>query len=535
MVTSSTNKQLVINCTSFETRIALIESGQVTEYSIERKCERGIVGNIYRGKVIRVLPGMQSCFVDIGLERAAFLYGGDIQSSDPNELPEIFEDEDKDKESFTEIPTEEEEESNTSQEKSKVESNKYHDFGSHKKNLRIHDLVKVDQEILVQVSKDAISTKGARVTTYLSLPGRYVVLMPDINHIGVSRRIGSEEERTRLKQLIQGIKPDNVGIIVRTASENIPDEKIIADIEFLIKLWESIKTKSVKLSPPALIHEDLDLIFRSTRDLISRDLDRIVIDNQKKYEDLVRFLNRFSVKLGAQVQLYQGENQIFDAFGIENEISKAIGSKVWLKSGGYLIIQQTEALTAIDVNTGRFVGGRNLDDTIIKTNIEAVKEIVHQLRLRNIGGIIILDFIDMERHDDRDKVFQFLLEELKKDKAKTTALRISEMGLVQMTRKRTEENLLQKLTAHCHYCDGSGHVKSHVTISYEIIRELVREFKKNKSEAFIVKAHPEIVDRLYEEDKTFVDEIKHQYKKKLMIKSNPSFHIEHFEISEAKI
>ncbi len=534
MSTTKTNKQLVINCTSYETRIALIEAGQVSEYYIERNSDRGIVGSIYKGKVVRVLPGMQSCFVDIGLERAAFLYGGDIRSENPDDLPEIFDDDEKGGLKLS--PTDVDEDSLVSEDKAKLTSHQERSPSgaeNHyaKRNIKIYDLVKEEQEIIVQVAKDAISTKGARITTYLSLPGRYVVLMPNINHIGVSRRISSEEERNRLRNLIQGIKPDNVGIIVRTASENVPDDKILADIEFLIKLWDNIRTKSAKAKSPALIHEDLDLIFRSTRDLISRDLDRIVIDDEKRYEDLVRFLNRFSVKLGAQVQLYQGENQIFDAFGIENEIAHALGPKVWLKSGGYLVIQQTEALTAIDVNTGRFVGGRNLGETIIKTNLEAAKEIVHHLRLRNIGGIIILDFIDMDKHDDREKVFHFLLEELKKDKAKTTALRISEMGLVQMTRKRTEESLLQKITTHCPYCEGSGHVKSAVTIAYEIIRELVREFKKTKNEAYIVKAHPQIADRFFEEDKQLIDELKYNHNIKILIKSVADYHVEHFEVS----
>lgn len=535
---ATTNKQLVINCTSFETRIALIEAGQVAEYYIERNSDRGIVGSIYKGKVVRVLPGMQSCFVDIGLERAAFLYGGDIQTENSDDLPEIFDEDEKGGLNLSHNDVLDED-ALIIEEKNKQNSNQNRTYSSSenyppRKNIKIHDLVKEDQEIIVQVAKDAISTKGARVTTYLSLPGRYVVLMPNINHIGVSRRISSEEERNRLRNLIQSIKPDNMGIIVRTASENIPNDKIIADIEFLIKLWENIRTKSTKAKSPSLIHEELDLIFRSTRDLISRDLDRIVIDDQKRYEDLVRFLNRFSVKLGAQVQLYQGENQIFDAFGIENEISHALGPKVWLKSGGYLIIQQTEALTAIDVNTGRFVGGRNLGETIVKTNMEAAKEIVHQLRLRNIGGIIVLDFIDMDKHEDRDRIFQFLLEELKKDKAKTTALRISEMGLVQMTRKRTEESLLRKITTHCPYCEGSGHVKSNVTIAYEIIRELIRQFKKSKSDAYIVKAHPQIVDRLFEEDKQFLDELKYNYNKKVLVKSAADFHVEHFEVMPAK-
>ena len=508
-------KQLVINITSYETRVALIEGGQVSEYYIERSRDRGIVGGIYKGKVIRVLPGMQSCFVDIGLERAAFLYGGDIKPEGSYELPEGFDEEGKPIHHHVDDD----------------ENNEGNPNKNFQKNYKISDLVKEGQEVLVQVAKDAISTKGARVTTYLSLPGRYVVLMPSINHIGVSRRIQSEDERTRLRTIVQKIKPDGAGIIVRTASENVPDEKIIADIDFLVKLWESLRTKSLKSKSPCLVHEDLDLVFRATRDLISRDLDRIVIDDKKRYEDLVRFLNRFSVKLGAQVQLYQGDTQIFDAFGIEQEVSRALGSKVWLKSGGYLIIEQTEALTAIDVNTGRFVGNKSLGDTIVKTNLEAVKEIVQQLRLRNIGGIIILDFIDMDRNDDRDKVFQALVEELKKDKAKTTVLRISEMGLVQMTRKRTEESLMQKMTVDCPYCDGNGHVKSPSTVSYEVIRELLREFSRSNNEGFVVKAHPHVADRLLEEDKIFIDELKARHGKKVVVKSFVDYHLEHFEIA----
>lgn len=265
-----------------------------------------------------------------------------------------------------------------------------------------------------------------------------------------------------------------------------------------------------------------------------QNLDRIVIDNKRYYEDLVTFLNRFSVKFGAQVQLHTSDTQIFDAFGIEHEIAHALGSKVWLKSGGYLIIQQTEALTAVDVNTGRFVGSHSQGETILKTNFEAVKEIVHQLRLRNIGGIIILDFIDMHRQDDRDKIFHALVEELKKDKAKTSALRISEMGLVQMTRKRTEESLSQKISTACHYCHGSGSIKSPETIVYEILRELTRECKRSSHNLFILKAHPQVVDRLFEEDKVFLDNLKSSLKKKITIKSVDTFHLEHFEISIGK-
>lgn len=493
-------KQLIINITDYETRIALIESGQVVEYYIERAQDKGLVGSVFKGIVRRVLPGIQSCFVDIGLDRSAFLYGGDIQTFESAKMPVDLDDDEK---------------------PSTV----------HHHNVRIEDLVKENQEVLVQVLKDAIGTKGPRVTTHISLPGRYVVVMPNIPHIGVSRKVSSEEERTRLKELLQTVRPENVGIIARTASENISSKKITADVEFLHKLWETIQHKNKSTPAPALLHEDLNLVFRMTRDLMFQNLDRIVIDNKRYYEDLVNFLNRFSVKFGAQVHLHSSDTQIFDAYGIEHEIAHALGSKVWLKSGGYLIIQQTEALTAIDVNTGRFVGTHSQTDTIVKTNLEAVKEIVHQLRLRNIGGIIIIDFIDMNYQDDRDKVFNNLFEELKKDKAKTSVLRISEMGLVQMTRKRTEASLSQKISTNCHYCNGSGQIKSAETIAYEILRELTREFRKQSHHSFILKAHPQVSDRFFEEDKIFLDHLKSAHKKNLTIKAVESFHLEHFEIS----
>jgi ribonuclease G len=501
-------KQLIINCTPPETRVALIENGQLAEFYIERARERGIVGSIFKGRITRVLPGMQSAFLDIGLDRAAFLFGGDIFTESSPSIPEAFLEDDEDR-------------------RQDKKEDRY--VPKQSKHMKISDLVSEGQEILVQVAKDSIGSKGARVTTFLSFPGRYVVLMPNIKYVGISRRIGSEEERNRLRQLVNQVKPDNVGIIVRTASENVPDEKIKADIEFLVKLWESIKLKSLKSPAPSLIHEDLNLVFRATRDLMNKEFERIIIDNLEKYEDLVRFLNRFSVKMGAQVQLFQSEVNIFDAFGIEVEINRALKSKVWLKSGGYLVIEQTEALTAIDVNTGRFVGSRSLEDTIVKTNLEAVKEIVLQLRLRNIGGIIILDFIDMERNDDRERVFHLLQEELKKDKAKTTALRISEMGLVQMTRKRTEVSLLQKLCTPCEVCEGKGLVKSVATVAYEVLRSVYREIKTHPQDDFVIKVNPSVADRLEEEDREFLDQIRKSAQKKLVIQSQATFHQQQFE------
>jgi len=493
-------KQLIINIADYEARVALIESGQVSEYYIERSQDKSLVGSIYKGIVKRVLPGIQSCFVDIGLNRAAFLYSGDIQTPD-NTLASL------------DLDDEEEE-------KPKERT----------QTARIEDLVKENQEVIVQVLKDAIGTKGPRVTTYLSLPGRYVVVMPEINHTGVSRKVSSETERARLKEILQKAASKDFGIIARTASEKIAEKKIIADIDFIKKMWNGIKSKSAQASGPTLLHEDIGLVFRMTRDLMVQDLDRIVIDNKKYYHELVTFLNRFSVKFGARVQLHNSETQIFDAFGIEHEIAHALGSKIWLKSGGYLIIEQTEALTAVDVNTGRFVGSRSQDETILRTNLEAVRELVHQLRLRNLGGIIIIDFIDMSRSHDRDKIFNALTEELKKDKVKTSALRISEMGLVQMTRQRTEQSLSQKISTDCHYCDGTGTVKSPETIVYEIFRALTREFQRNSSHSYVLKAHPDVIDRLFEEDKEFFDYLKMAFKKKINMKSVDTLHIEHFEL-----
>jgi ribonuclease G len=500
-------RQLIINYSPFEHRVALIEHGQVVEYYIERQAEKGIVGSVYKGKIIRVLPGIQSAFVDIGLDRAAFLYGGDVQTEE-NILP-------------PELRADDKHEPEESEDK--------------RENWKIANLVKEGQEVVVQVAKDSIGTKGARVTTYLSFPGRYVVLMPNVSHFGISKKISREEERARLKEIAQQLLPPNMGLVIRTASEGVDEEKLKADINFVLQLAKTVLENSKKAETPSIVHEDLNLVFRITRDLIARDLEKVIIDDKKGYENLVRFLNKFSVKLGAQVQLYQGEVSIFDAYGVEVEVARALQPKVWLKSGGYLIIEQTEALTAIDVNTGKFVGGKSLGETILKTNLEAVREIVLQLRLRNIGGIIILDFIDMERQEDRDKVFYTLIDELKKDKSKTSVLRISEMGLVQMTRKRTEESLSQKINIVCPHCSGRGEIKSPITIAYDLVRELVREFSRSPSDSYLIKGHPSVTDRLQEEDAEVVQEIKKRYSKTFVFKGVEAFHEEHFEITALRV
>lgn len=497
------HKQLIINCNSFETRVALIEGSSVVEYGVERKHEREIVGSIFKGKVTRVLPQMQCAFVDIGLERNAFLYAGDIHTDSAKNSDLLYEED----------------------EESSPENNQ------NKNSSHINDLLKEGDELLVQVSKDTIGTKGARVTTFLSLPGRFIVLAPLLTKIGISKKISSEEERNRLKNVISKSCPKNLGCIVRTASENISEEKVEADIKFLVKTWDSIRKKAATAKAPQCVYEDLNLIYRRTRDLLSQDLDRIVIDSKQQYESLIKFVNQFSVKLGAKIQLYQGKIPIFDAYGIDLEMSHALDSKVWLKSGGYIIIEQTEALTAIDVNTGRFVGHKSDTDTFVRTNLEAVKEISLQLRLRNIGGIIILDFIDMHYEDDRRRVYSALVNELKKDRAKTTVLQISELGLVQMTRKRTEESLAQKLCHACPYCHGKGKLKSALTIVYQALREIIREFELNPGHSLKLMAHPSVSDLLLEEEWEYLHEIQETYKNKVIIESNKSFHPEYYEMS----
>jgi len=421
--------ELVINAASHETRIALIENGTIAELYIERSREKGIVGNIYKGRVIRVLPGMQAAFVDIGLEKAAFLYVADVFDA----IEEY--------ESLLDSGNKKDDESRDEQEP-----------GGHPEFRPLHpieDLLQEGQELLVQISKEPLGTKGARITSHISLPGRHLVYMPTVDHIGISRRIEDEEERERLREVVERLKQPGSGYIVRTVSEGKSEEDLIADIQYLSTLWNEISTRKDKAAVPSLLHSDLDVVQKVVRDIVTEQVDRIVVDSKTDYDRIVQFISTFAAKMKYAIELYDEEEPIFDHYGLEVEISRALGRKVWLKSGGYIIIEQTEALTAIDVNTGRFVGKHNLEDTILKTNLEAVKEIAYQLRLRNIGGIIIIDFIDMEKEVNREKVFGALEEALKADKSKTNILKISELGLVEMTRKRVRESIGRMMCEPC--------------------------------------------------------------------------------------
>jgi ribonuclease G len=496
-------KELVISTTSHETRVALLEGGHIAELYIERERELGIVGNIYKGKVIRVLPGMQAAFVDIGLEKAAFLYVADVLD-EMEQVERHIDGDDSPEEQGDEQPL---------------------------ALPPIEELLSEGQELLVQISKEPISTKGARITSHISLPGRHLVYMPTVDHVGISRRIECEEERERLREIVEEMRSEGTGFIIRTVSEGKSAEDLRHDMDFLVSSWENLSRGLDQIKAPELIHSDLDVTSKVLRDILTEDVQRIVVDDQDEYEKIVRFLRTFMPRLNYCIELYKGKEPIFDSYGLEVEISRALGRKVWLKSGGSIIIEQTEALTAIDVNTGRYVGKHNLEDTILKTNLEAVKEIAFQLRLRNIGGLIIIDFIDMEKEAHREKVHAVLEEALKNDKNKTNILKISELGLVEMTRKRVRESIGRTLCEPCPYCEGKGYVKDKLTVIYEILRELHRELADLPAGHVTLMAHPEVAGFLIDEERAGLDEIEAMYGRPISIMPRPGFHVEQFEIA----
>jgi len=508
--------ELIINTRPHETRVALVESGVLAELHIERETGQELMGNIYRGQVVRVLPGMQAAFVDIGLHRTGFLYVSDVYrevsrieqtmvdqaiagGSDfsPSEEPVLSE-------SLSGIP------------------------------FTIEELLHTGQSIMVQVSKEPIGTKGARLTSHVSLPGRHLVLMPTVNHIGVSRRIEDAEERDRLRKLAREITPEHLGVIVRTVSEGAGREKLKSEMDFLLKLWESVSEAMSRSAGPALLYKDLAVSLRSVRDLFTREVDRLVIDSRDEYDNIMSFIETFAPRLRYSAELYEGSEPIYDNYGLEMDISRALEKKIWLKSGGYIVIEITEALTAIDVNTGSYVGKRNLEETILKTNLEAVKEIAYQLRLRNIGGLIVIDFIDMEGKSSRDRVFSALKDAMKKDRAKTHILRMSELGLIEMTRKRTRENLNRLMEEPCFYCEGRGALKSRRTICYEIFRDLEREAVNSaESKQAYLTVHPEIANTLKEEEHDSVVMMEKRMERRVIITSRKDFHLEQYEISSS--
>src|SRR5438552_8202851 len=491
-------REIVINATKHESRIAVLDEGQVVELWVERTRQRTIVGNIYKGRVTKVLPGMQSAFVDLGLERDAFLYVSDVI-----EDIEDFDTNGEDEVALDDV---------TAQARPEAS---------------ISDLLREGQEVLVQVSKDTIAGKGARITSHTTLPGRFLVFMPTVNHVGVSRRIENEEERLRLKNMLEAIRPPGAGgFIVRTAGEGRDEEEFRADLKYLTELWEHIRRRAEKASAPTAIHNDLDLVLRTIRYVLSPEFKTVWVDDVDQYQRIVEFLNQIQPNLVSRVRLYRREEPIFDEFGIEPEIAKALKSKVWLKSGGYIVINQTEALVEIDVNTGKYVGKRNLEETDFKTNLEAAKEIVRQIRLRDLGGIIVLDFIDMEESGNRARLFEALEEEIRKDRSKTKILQISEFGLIEMTRKRVRQSLERSLTQACPYCSGGGRIKSNTTISLELWRELMKLRDLHDGQDVIVRLHPAVYGTL---DPIF-DEVERSLGIHIVFKPDDSLHQEQFDV-----
>jgi ribonuclease G len=498
-------QEIIINATPQQIRVALWEEGQVAEIYIERRKHRGIVGNIYKGRVTKVLPGMQAAFVDIGLKKDAFLYVLDFY-----DLEEDESDESADDEMEAEIP----------------------------KRLRrsdrrpvIQDLLHRDQEVLVQISKEPLGTKGARVTSHISLPGRYLVYMPTVDHVGVSRRIKSHAERSRLRKLIKDLKPPTGGFIVRTAGEGRSESDLKSDTEFLTRLWETVKKKSEGVHAPTLVHEDLNLVLRTVRDAFTDNTTKLVIDSEEEFQRVVEFTESVMPHLADRIRLFVKDIPIFDHYGIEAELEKALQRKVWLKSGGYLVIDRAEALVAIDVNTGKFVGKKNLEDTIVKTNLEAAKEVARQIRLRDLGGIIIVDFIDMENEDNKKRVVNALENELLYDRARTNVLELTELGLVQMTRKRVRESLKQILYQPCPYCKGQGFIQSEETICYEIQSAIQRLVSTTEKKDILVRAHPVINAMLRGEERQIVESIEVAYTRKIRIQDDESLHQEQFHVT----
>jgi len=497
---------LLINVDIGETRVGLIADGVLRELYVERRHHRSPIGNIYLGRVTRVLPGMQAAFIDIGLDRAAFLHVEDLLAEPGTE----DEGEDKPKRGPTKAR---------------------HNRASRKTPIR--DLLKEGQELMVQVSKGPIGTKGARVTSHVALPGRYVVFMPTVEHVGVSKRIGNDRERRRLKEVIDSVKPPEGGVVVRTLAQGLTKKKLKADIGYLVQLWEQTRAAREHVKKlPALVHEEPDIVIQSARDLFTEDISEIVVDDRDEYQRLKEFLTLFLPERAKDLRLYEGYEPLFDEYGIEEEITRALSRKVPLPSGGHLVIDQAEALTAIDVNTGRFTGkGRDVEQTILQTNLEAVREISYQLLFRNIGGLIVLDFIDMERHAHREKVFKAFLGALKNDKAKTTAVRISELGLVEMTRKRTRQSLGRTLYEPCFFCDGTGHLQSKETICHEIFRQMRRERDSLPGYKIVISAHPAVCDMLEREEKASVDEAARRFQRRIELNPRNDYHLEQFDLT----
>jgi ribonuclease G len=483
--------EILINASLHEARAAVVENGVLQEVFLERASRRGLISNIYKGRVSRVLPGMQAAFIEIGMERTAFLHASDIFDT-------------RHAETGIEPPRTE--------------------------NIRA--LVSEGNEILVQVVKDPLGTKGARLTTYITMPSRYLVYMPQSRGVGVSARIEDEAERDRLRAAVQaGVEPaENAGYIVRTAAEDAPPEALLADMQYLRKLWQFVRHKGMRTEPGNLVHADLPLHLRILRDLMRPDVDRVLIDQAGAHREMQEFAAAFMPDAMPRLELYGEARPLFELHHVEEEIQKALDRKVSLKSGGYVIIDQTEAMTTVDVNTGAFVGHRNLEETIFRTNLEAAVTIARQLRLRNLGGIIIIDFIDMEEADHRRQVIQALEKALNDDHVKTNISSVSPLGLVEMTRKRTRESLEHLLCQACPTCEGRGFVKTAETVCYEVFREIVRQSRQFECQQLMVLAHQDVIERLLDEESSALGELELMTGKPIRLQTEALYTVDQYDV-----
>jgi ribonuclease G len=537
------NKEMIIASNGHETRVAILEDDLVAEIFVERERNRGVVGNVYKGRVSKVLPGMQSAFVDIGLERDGFLYVSDVINP-----AELFEDDDEDDEG-AERGNEKTAAANQSKRggrgRDRAENRDASGSGSSGSRpqgrdkvpeARIEDLLKEGQEILVQVAKEPLGTKGARLTSHVTLPGRFLVFMPTVDHIGVSRKIASREERGRLRGIVREFREQHNfsgGVIIRTAAQERSKEDILADLQYFYRIWTDMRQKMESHRAPAVVYREPSLVAKLLRDLLTDDYTAIRIDHPQEHQRVVEFIERIMPALASKVKLYDKEFPIFEEYGVQAELDKALRSKVWLKSGGSIVINQTEALVAVDVNTGRYVGKKTagrLEDTILKTNLEAVKEIVRQIRLRDLGGIIVLDFIDMEEKKNRQKVFQAVEQELRKDRAPSKPLQVSDFGLVIITRKRVKQSLERVLTEPCPYCSGGGTIKSSSTICYEILAEVKKVGSDMEGPGVLLRVNPDIARALKEEERNVLKDLKHLLGKDVIVKPDVHLHHEQFDV-----
>jgi ribonuclease G len=556
------NKEMIISAGAHDTRVAILEDDQVVEIFIERENQRGVVGNIYKGRVSKVLPGMQSSFIDIGLERDAFLYVTEVINTveEFERLAGDDDEEDEDKKAHAAVrpPDPAAEGVQAAAEGAvlapdapgiiqavqpkPVESRggdrrgRDRDRDRDQPQAKIEDLLKEGQEILVQVVKEPLGTKGARLTSHVTMPGRFLVFMPTVDHVGVSRKIESRDERSRLRGIVKQFRETHGftgGVIIRTAASGRSEADIVSDLSYFHEIWTEVRRKMENRRPPAVLFQEQSLVTKLLRDMLTDDYTAIRLDDDAEHRRVVALLERIMPAALPRVKMYTKEFPIFEEYGIQAEIDKALRPKVWLKSGGYLVINPTEALVAIDVNTGRYVGKKSsgrLEDTIVKTNLEAVKEIVRQIRLRDLGGIIVLDLIDMEEKKNRQRVFQEVEKELRKDRSPSKALQVSDFGLVIVTRKRVKQSLERQLTEPCPYCSGSGSIKSSATICFEILTELRKIGPDLDGQGVLLRVNPDIARALKEEESAVLRELQQVLGRPVTIRPDAHLHHEQFDV-----